>query len=91
LPSTVPAGDKMGNIELGPVDGSLPKSPLTFSSMKSKKVQITGKTSIEDNTIPIDGSAKTVQVYVLFEIKTGDKGEIVWKGLDNGTYHFLTQ
>lgn len=92
LPSSVPKGDQMGDIELTPVDGALPVSPLTFNSMTTKNVQITGKTSMEtDSAIPSDGSAQTVMVYALFEIKQGDKGQIVWQGINNDNYHFLTQ
>jgi hypothetical protein len=92
LPSIVPSGDKMGNIELSPIDKtSGTTSPVTFNHIAAKDVQVTGKSSKEGYTIPTDGTAKTVTVYALFEIKTGDKGQIVWQGLDGGNYHFLTK
>ena len=91
LPSIVPAGGTMGNIELSPVDtigGTT--NPVTFNQMAAKNVQITGKTSAEGYGLPADGSVKTVEVYTLFEIRKGDKGQVVWQGIDNESYHFLT-
>jgi len=92
LPSIVPSGDQMGDIELAPVDSSSPTSPLTFNTMSTKNVQIAGKTSMEQQgAVPFDGSAQTVTVYALFEVRPGDKGQIVWQGNNGGNYHFLTQ
>ena len=91
-PSIVPAGDKLGDIELNPIDSTDgTTSPISFSHISAKTVQVAGKNSVEGYTIPSDGSAKTVTVYALFEIKSGDTGQIVWQGLDGGNYHFLTQ
>ncbi len=91
LPSSIPAGKKIGNIEFTPVDSTSPISPLTFSTMPTKKVQIAGKVSTESDSLPIDGTAQILELYTLFEVKQGDKGQIVWQGLDGGSYHFLTQ
>lgn len=92
VPSMLPIGDSYGDIQFGPVDNRAgTTSPITFKNIPAKQVQISGKNSAEGYTIPSDGSAKTVSVYTLFEIKPGDKGQIVWQGLDGGKYHFLTQ
>lgn len=93
LPSIVPTGDTMGDIELNPIDyDGGTTSPATFARIPAKKVQIAGKNSIVANgVIPYDGSAKTVTAYALFEVRQGDQGEIVWQGLDNIPYHFLTK
>lgn len=91
LPSIVPSGDTMGNIEFTPADSPSPTSPITFNAMPTKTVHLAGKTSMEGNSIPNDGSAKTVDVYALFEIKQGDQGQIVWQGNDGGNYHFETR
>ncbi len=93
LPSTLPVGSAIGSIALSPVDsvsGSV--NPITFTSIATKNVKIAGKTSAATiGALPIDGSVKTVQVYVLFEIAKDDAGHIVWQGVDNANYHFLTK